>query len=364
MTVLDVSDAVEARAIAAPSAQPPPSDVQRALALTLFFILLAGCFVVLRPFLAAVAWAAILVVSTWPLYCAVERWMGGRRSLAALTMTLGLAALLLMPLVALGARLSGDVVQLVAVARAVTENGLPAPPAWLIDLPFLGQRIDAFWRSLDVETARRTIEANMGPIRDWVLARGADLGEGTLQVTLSLLTAFFFYRDAPSVLAVLRGALSNVTGARAARLVATAKATINGVVRGLLGTAFIQAILLGMGLGIAGVPAPLFLGFLALFLSLIPAGLGLIWIPAAVWLAMQGATEWALFMAIWGAVVGSIDNVTRPYLMGKEAGLPFLLILLGVVGGALSFGLVGFFLGPILLAIGASLVREWSAETS
>jgi predicted PurR-regulated permease PerM len=356
------SDAVEPRAATAIPAPQAGSDVQRAVALTLFFILLVGCFVVLRPFLAAVVWAAILVVSTWPLYCHVERIAGGRRSLAALVMTLGLAALLLLPLVALGARLSGDVVQLLAVVRSAAEAGLPSPPAWLVDIPLAGKRIDALWRSYDIEALQLALASNMGLIRDWVLARGADLGEGILQITLSLLTAFFFYRDADSVLAIMRGGLANVTGPRAARLVDTAKATINGVVRGLLGTAIIQAILLALGLAIAGVPAPLFLGFIAFFLSLIPAGLALLWIPAAVWLAMQGSTEWALFMAIWGAIVGTIDNVTRPYLMGSEAGLPFLLVLLGVVGGALTFGLVGFFLGPILLAIGVSLVREWSAD--
>jgi predicted PurR-regulated permease PerM len=231
----------------------------------------------------------------------------------------------------------------------------------LLDIPLAGKRLDALWRSYDIAGAQAAIESNMGLIRDWVLARGADLGQGILQVALSLLTAFFFYRDAPSVLAVVQGALGKVTGPRAGRLVDTARATINGVVRGLLGTAVIQSILLGIGLALAGVPAPLFLGFIAFFLSLIPAGLALLWLPAAGWLALQGETGWALFLAIWGAVVGSLDNVTRPYLIGEEAGLPFLLIFLGVVGGAMSFGLVGLFLGPILLAIAASLVREWSA---
>jgi predicted PurR-regulated permease PerM len=206
----------------------------------------------------------------------------------------------------------------------------------------------------------------MGPIRDWVLARGGDLGQGILQVALSLLTAFFLYRDAPTVLGVLHGALSKITGSRASRLAETARDTINSVVRGLLGTSLIQAILLGFGLTIAGVPGPILLGFVSFFLSLIPAGLALLWLPAAGWLAMQGDTSWAVFVAIFGAVVGSLDNVTRPYLMAEGTGLPFLLILLGVIGGALTFGVIGLFLGPILLAIATSLVREWrvSPETT
>jgi predicted PurR-regulated permease PerM len=344
-----------------PSASP--SDIQRAVGLVLLFVLLAGCFFVLRPFLAAILWAVILVISTWPLYRRLERLTGGRRSLAALGMTLALAALLLAPLVILGSQLTENVIQLAAAARAVAESGLPPPPEWLADLPIVGKRLAAHWLSYDAEGVRAAIEGNMGPIRDWVLARGADVGQGALQITLSLLTAFFLYRDAPAVLGVLQGAMSKVTGPRASRLAATARDTIDSVVRGLLGTSLIQAILLALGLAVAGVPGPILLGFISFFLSLIPMGLALLWVPAAAWLAMQDHTGWAVFMAIWGAVVGSLDNVTRPYLMAEGTGLPFLLILLGVAGGALTFGLVGLFLGPILLAIATSLVREWSDST-
>jgi predicted PurR-regulated permease PerM len=361
MITLDAE--VPARVAPQPPPAERPSDIQRAVGLGLFFVLLAGCFVVLRPFLAAILWAAILVVSSWPLYCRLQR-LTGRPSVAALAMTLGLAALLLVPLLILGARLSPNVVQVVAAVRATAETGLPPPPPWLLDLPIGGKRLDALWRTYDIDAVRAAIESNLVPIRDWVLARGADLGEGMLQMALSLLTAFFLYRDAPAVLGVVQGAMAKVMGTRASRLVATAKDTINAVVRGLLGTALIQAILLGLGLAIASVPGPVFLGFVAFFLSLIPMGLALMWLPAAGWLAAHGDTGWAIFIAIWGAIVGSLDNVTRPFLMGKSTGLPFLLVLLGVVGGALTFGLVGLFLGPIFLAIAVSLVREWSVGYS
>jgi predicted PurR-regulated permease PerM len=264
----------------------------------------------------------------------------------------------------MGARLGHEVVQLVAALRSVAESGIPPPPAWLADFPLGGKRLDALWRSYDVEGLREALRNNIGPIRDWLLARGADLGEGIFQVILSLVTAFFFYRNGPAVVVLLQRAVAKVTGAHAPGLSATTKATINGVARGLLGTAVIQAILLTIGLAVAGVPAPLFLGFLAFFLSLVPAGLALLWLPAALWLASQGLEGWALFVAIWGAIVGFIDNFTRPYLMGGEAGLPFLLILLGVIGGAMSFGLVGLFLGPTLLAIALSLLREWAGRTA
>lgn len=364
MPRLETAQRVSARPVLRSSMSRPDSgaDVQRAVALTLFFILLAGCFVVLRPFLAVVAWAAILVVATWPLYERVLRWSGGRRSLAALLMTLFLATLFLVPLALLAARLGPEVVDLAQAVQRATQTGLPAPPPWLAAIPFAGPHLDAQWRAADVASLRGTMESNMKEIRDWVLARGGDLGEGMIEVLLSLVTAFFFYRDAEPLADLVQGGLSKIAGSRSERIVRTVRATINGVMRGILGTAMVQAFLMAVGLALAGVPAPLFLGFVAFLLSLIPAGLALLWLPAAAWLALAGATGPAVFLAIWGAVVGALDNITRPLFMGDEAGLPFLLVLLGVVGGALSFGLVGLFLGPILLAVAASLIREWTAS--
>jgi predicted PurR-regulated permease PerM len=274
-------------------------------------------------------------------------------------MIFGLGAILLLPLLLLGARLEKEVAQLIAVVKSMPDTGLPPPPAWLVDLPIGGERLDDLWRSSDIEGLRTALNENIVPIRDWVLARSAELGQGILQILLSLVTAFFFYRDGPAIVAVLQQAVAKVTGSHAPRLSATSRATINGVARGVLGTAVIQAILLAIGFALAGVPAPIFLGFIAFFLSLIPAGLALLWIPAALWLAAQGMEGPAVFMAIWGAIVGFLDNFMRPYLMAGQTGLPFLLVLLGVIGGVLSFGLVGLFLGPILLAIALNLVREW-----
>jgi len=346
------------------TAEGSSTYIQKALGLTLLFVLVAGCLTVLRPFIVAILWAAILVVATWPLYERLAGWVGGRRSLAAGLMTLSLTAVLLLPLVLLGARLTENVVQLAETASVATEKGVPPPPAWVQDVPLVGSRLDASWRAAaqDASSLGDRLHEYVGPARDWLLARGADVLEGLAQLTLSLLTSFFLYRDGPTIRRSADAIISRISGAPPRRFSEAAGSTITGVVYGVLGTALAQAVLAGIGYWIAGIPGALLLGFLSFFLTLIPGGLGLIWIPAAIWLGIQGQKEWAIFMVVWGLLVGAVENVLRPILIKQGSDLPFLLVLLGVIGGAISFGLVGIFLGPTLLALGHGLLQEWGEE--
>jgi predicted PurR-regulated permease PerM len=341
------------------------SHVQKVLGLALLFALGAGCAVVLQPFFLAILWAAILVISTWPVYLRIERLVNGRRTLAALLTTLLLSTVLLLPLVLLGVRLTDNVVHLADAVRSAVKDGLPPPPpAWLAKVPLVGGRLEASWLAAanDPQVLHDTVQSRIGPIQSWLLARGSDVAQGLVQLSLSLVTAFFFYRDGPAVVRAVQAIMTRIAGERSHRLSAAAATTINGVVRGLLGTSFIQAILAAAGYWVAGIPGAIFLGFVSFFLTLIPAGLALIWLPAAIWLVSKGEKEWGAFVAVWGFIVGALDNVLRPYLMRSP--LPFLLLLLGVIGGALSFGLVGIFVGPTLLAVGYSLLQEWSSEAA
>lgn len=164
----------------------------------------------------------------------------------------------------------------------------------------------------------------------------------------------------------LEAALHRIAGEQGAALLTVAGGTAHGVVYGILGSCLAQAILAGFGFWLAGVPGALFLGLLTFFLSLIPLGPVLIWLPAAILLFAQGATGWGVFLVIWGLfVVGTIDNVIKPFFISRGGALPFILVLLGVLGGAFAFGFIGIFVGPTLLAVGYSLLKEWSsAETA
>lgn len=338
------------------------SYIEKVVATAVLLILGAGCFVVLRPFLTAILWATILSFTTWPAYVRLERALNGRGGLAASIMALAVATLLLAPVILLGMSLAENVVRLIDVVRTAMAAGLPPLPKWAANAPFIGRQLSTQWERAgqDAAALSATIQPYVGPFRDWLLARGGDVLQGIVQLTLSLTVAFFFYRDGPALLGSLDAVSVRLAGARAGRLIRTAGSTINGVVRGVLGTALIQAILMAIALWAAGVPGAGLLGFASFFLSLIPMALTVIWLPATIWLASQDAGLWAAVIAIWGLFVGQIDNILRPYLIRRGSELPTLLILLGILGGALAFGFIGIFLGPTLLAIGHSLVREWS----
>jgi predicted PurR-regulated permease PerM len=155
--------------------------------------------------------------------------------------------------------------------------------------------------------------------------------------------------------------MRRVAGARADSLLALIGATVKGVVFGILGTSLVQAVLLAFGYWVAGLPSPGMLGLLSFFLAFIPAGPLLIVIPAVVWLAQNAETGWAVFLVVWGVAIAiSVDNVLKPILIGKSSHVPFILVMIGVLGGAAAFGLLGVFVGPTLLAVAHAVMRDWT----
>ncbi|WP_431857610.1 AI-2E family transporter [Azospirillum sp.] len=340
--------------------------VRKALVLSMMLILLIGCFVVLRPFIAAILWAVILTFSTWSLHERLERALGGRTTLSAAIMTLLVMAVLIGPLAALGIGLSENVVRLFEGVHRVIEEGLPPLPAELAGLPLVGDRLQEIWEALARGEAdlRTMLQPQMGRIRDLVVAAASGLLSGTSLIAISVFIAFFLYRDGRAGVRRLRNVMGRIAGLRARQSLDVAGDTINGVVHGVLGTALVQAIAAALGYRVAGVPGAFLLGFITFFLTLVPMGPAIIWIPAAVWLFNKGDTGMALFIVVWvGIVVGSLDNILRPILVGRSANLPFIVIFLGIVGGLIALGLIGLFLGPVLLAVAYRLVGEWSGGT-
>lgn len=338
-------------------------QIERIAALTALGLLVAGCFLVLGPFLSAVLWAVILSFSTWPLYCRLLSLFGNRSTLAASVMTLLLIVTLIAPFVILAVNLGDNVASLAKALYKVLEQGPPQPPAWIGSLPMVGAYLQSGWQSFAQDSAKFMAELQKlaAPAMQWLLNTGLVFGQGFLHLCLSVLIAFFFYRDGAMIADRLDAGMARIAGERAQYLLQLAGATVRGVVYGILGTALAQGILAGLGFWMAGVPGPLFLGLITFFFSVIPMGPPLIWVPASLWLFYQGATGWGVFLLVWGVVVvSSIDNIIKPYLISQGSDLPFILVLLGVLGGALAFGLVGIFLGPTLLAVGYNLIREWT----
>jgi predicted PurR-regulated permease PerM len=291
--------------------------------------------------------------------------MKGHASMAALTMVLVIAVILLAPFIVVGATIADNADRMAAWWRELLATGPPDPPAWVATLPLVGGRVAAYWASFAHDTAallaelRRFIE----PAQKVLFSGGAAALSGLVQFALSILIAYFLFMDGDVLLRRVDIAAERLVAERGRRLARSAAQTVRGVVIGILGTALAQGMLAAIGFFIAGVHAAPLLGFVVFLLSPVPIGPPLVWIPVGLVLLQRGDIGWGIFVLVWGAVVvSSIDNIIKPLLISRGSDLPFVLVLLGVLGGAVAFGFIGVFVGPVLLALGYTLVTEWSNE--
>ena len=337
----------------------------RLLVQILLLVLFGASFWVMAPFWSALFWGAVLAFASWPLMRLLTRALGGRESLAAGILTLGWMLLVAVPLVWLGFNLADHVRDAVALIKDLQVDGLPEAPSWLGSIPFVGERLVAMWDSIDQQGAALmvTIKPYLGQVGNWLLARSAQIGGGILELTLSLVFVFFFYRDGPRLAMFVHRLLERLIGDRAGYYIDLVAGTVQRVVNGVIGTAAAQALLALIGFLIAGVPGALVLGIVTFLLSLIPMGPPLVWIPATAWLVWKGDYTYAVFLGVWGTfIISGVDNVLKPYLISRGGNLPLVIVLLGVFGGLIAFGFIGLFIGPTLLAVAYSLLTDWSAS--
>ena len=328
-------------------------------------LLVAG-FVVMRPFMAAIAWAAILSFVSWPLHLRVCGWLNGRRTWSALIMTLTLTLVLALSLVWLGLLLRSEGVAAVREAAKLLEAGIRLPEP-MLSIPVLGPWLQ------DQLTALRGDRAAWGtPLSDLAEQWGGramrmvgDLGLNALRLVIALLTSYFLFREGDRLLKQLRAVLHGLLGDRIDGYFQAAGDTTRAVVYGLLLAAVAQGLLAGLGYWVAGVRAPAFWGAATALVALIPFGAPVVWGSIGVWLLLKGQMAAGIGLLLWGALVVSwIDNLVRPLVISGVANIPFLLVLFGVLGGLAAFGLIGLFVGPVILAILLALWREWTADHS
>jgi predicted PurR-regulated permease PerM len=334
----------------------------RLLVQILLVILLGACILVLAPFGPALFWAAVLAFASWPLMRILTQLLRGSATKAALLLTLAWMVIVALPLVWLGLNLADYIRSGLALIKGLQVEGLPAPPTWLPAVPLIGERLVDIWSTIDQQGVAMfaTVRPYLGEVGNWLLARSAQVGGGMLELVLSLVLVFFFYRDGPSLAQFVYTLLQRLIGARAEHYLSLVAGTVQRVVNGVIGTAAAQAVLALIGFWIAGVPGAILLGMLTFVFSLIPMGPPLIWLPATLWLAWKGEYGLAIFLGAWGTlVVSGVDNVLKPYLISRGGNLPLVVVLLGVFGGILAFGFMGLFLGPTLLAVTYSLLSDW-----
>lgn len=320
-----------------------------------------GCVLVLYPFFSAILWAAILVYTTWPVYDSLARRL--RRVPAAGAMVALTAIVLVLPIGLAAPGSADDVNHLRHAIMASLRAGLPGAPIWVFDIPLIGSTLGNLWNSwaADITNMLEALRPYFGILLENGLSLLLGVANGVLMFVLALFVAFFFYTYGEPLADRLVAILRRIAGVQADRLIHVTGATVRGVVYGILGTAIVQGILTAFGLWLSGVPRPVLLGFIAGTLSVLPIGAPVVWIPASIWLIGGGHYGWGIFLALYGVgAISGADTVIRPWFVARGAQLPFMLTVLGVLGGALAFGLLGIFLGPVLLGIGFTLVNEWA----
>jgi predicted PurR-regulated permease PerM len=342
----------------------PRNDITRTtLAVLSIGALIVASLRVLQPFLAPAIWAAMIVVSTWPMLRWFEARLGGRRTLAAGVMTLLLLLLFVAPLMAAIGTIAGHTDEIVDKAKTLAVQELPPPPPWVGDLPLVGGRLKPMWEQAAAAGATGLI-ASLAPyasdIARWFVAQAGSVGFVFVQFLLTALLAAVMYAGGEAAEAGLRRFAARLAGAQGDKVVTLAGQAIRGVALGVGVTAVVQAVLGGVGLAIAGVPFVGLLTAVMLLLGIAQIGCWPVLLAATGWLFWRGDTGWGSFALVWSVVVMSMDNVLRPLLIKRGADLPLLLIFAGVIGGLLAFGLVGLFVGPVVLAVAYTLLDDWT----
>ena len=347
--------------------KPTPSgDVTRIVLLVLVIgLLLVGSFLTLLPFLGALIWAITIAVATWPLLMLVQQKTGGRRTIAVLIMTLLILLAFIVPLsVAISALLQAAG-RSPALVQDFMVRGLGEPPRWIASVPLVGERVSLRWQ----EVAAGGPAALADFVRPYareaatrVISLTGGVGRLILQFLLILILTVILYSQGETA---ARGALAfgrRIGDERGERTIRLAGQAIRSVALGVIVTAFVQSILAGVGLWVATVPHAGLLTAIIFVLGIAQLGPLLVLIPAIVWLYWSGSSGWGTALLIWTLPVAALDNVLRPILIRRGVQLPMLLIIAGVIGGLISFGVLGLFIGPVILAATYTLAREWVAD--
>jgi predicted PurR-regulated permease PerM len=341
-----------------------PIDLARLiLAIIAILGLLLLSMWILSPFFTAIIWALMIVVACWPIMLRLQALLHGRRALAVTAMTLAMLLVFIVPLVLAVSTIVENVDTIVRVARDVATFEVPPAPPWLAQLPLAGEQLAAAWNALreaGLASLVQSVAPYAGKGAQLIAAHAGNLGLLLVHFLLTVIIAALMFAQGEEGAHRLLVLAQRVGGDRGEEAVRLAAAAIRGVAMGVVVTALLQTIAAGLGLAIAGVPFAGLLTAVVLILCIAQIGVGPVLIPAVIWLYWSGDTGWGTFLAVWSVVVLTMDNFIRPILIRKGADLPLLLIFAGVIGGLLSMGLVGLFVGPVVLAVTWRLFEAWA----
>jgi predicted PurR-regulated permease PerM len=341
----------------------PSADIVRTTLAVLFIgILIASSFWIMRPFLTALVWATMIVVTTWPLMIGLQERFRGKRAPAVIVMTLALLLVFIVPFTLAIVTIIGRSDEIVVWSKSLATVTVPPPPEWLEKLPLVGPKIAAGWHDLSSvgkEELSERIAPHAKAIMGWLVARAGGIGMMLIQFLLTVIITAVLYTNGDTAADGVRRFARRLGGRPGEDAAILAAKAVRGVALGVVVTAVIQSLLGGIGLAVSGVPAAALLTAVMFVLCIAQVGPGLVLIPVVVWLFWKDQTLWGTIMIAWTVFVGTIDNFIRPFLIKRGADLPLLLIFAGVIGGLIAFGVVGLFIGPVILAVTYTLLKSW-----
>jgi len=349
---------------------PPDREslvVRRALLAMMVAVTGFACVVVIAPFLSPIAWAAILAYSSWPLYGRFRRLFGKWGTTAAFTMTALLTCAVVLPVLWMLTLFGQELLVAYRALADLSANGPYTLPGFIRQTPWAGEQLQQQLNRYSAEPAILMRQAGAWA-QAWassLTALAGGIGRNLGKLLVTMVTVFFMYLDGEIIIAQSRRVLVRFFGDRLDSYVATMATMTRSVVYGLVVTAFAQGLIAGIGYAIVGISASILLGALTGLLSVVPmVGTGVVWGSLSIYLALTGHLWKAIILAVWGLLlVHPTDNLLRPLLISNATRVPFLLVMFGVFGGMAAFGLVGAFVGPIILAMGLAVWREWATAT-
>jgi predicted PurR-regulated permease PerM len=344
----------------------PTWDVTRILLAVLALGgLIAASLWVLRPFLPALIWATMIVVATWPAMRGAQRRLAGRRSLAVALMTVAMLLIVIAPIAVAIVVVVDHADEVVEWSKGVVVGAASGPPVWVSGLPLVGQRLAGEWGKLAAGRPE-DIAAQIGPylraIGAWIVFKAGSLGLLLLDLVLTVIIAAILYAHGELVADGVRAFARRLAGDAGDQVVILSGQAIRAVALGIVVTALVQSVIGGIGLAITGVPYPVLLTAVMFLLAVAQIGAGPVLFGAVIWLYWRDQTLWAIVMLIWSVITVSFDNVLRPVLIKRGADLPLVLVFAGVLGGLVAFGIVGLFVGPVVLAVTYTLLVAWVAR--
>jgi predicted PurR-regulated permease PerM len=323
---------------------------------------MAASLWVLQPFLGALIWAVMIVVSTWGVMRSIQRFLGGRRWAAVTVMTALLLLILVVPLTAAIITVVGHVDVIAGWAKELGDFKVPPPPSWLAGLPFVGEQAAGAWQQVAADGVE-SLAAKLAPYATalvrWFVGQIGNFGVLFVQFVLTVIAAAVLYAHGEGAADFARRFGRRLAGTQGENAVRLSGQAIRGVALGVVVTAFVQALIGGIGLAIAGVPFATVLTAVMFLLAVAQIGAVPVLVIPIIWLYWTGAYGLGTFLLVVAVIAGTLDNVLRPFLIKKGADLPLLLILVGVIGGLVSFGLIGIFVGPVVLAVTYTLLNAW-----